>query len=188
MRLSSGWTTVKMPSNCDEEGNFFLSDFNKSLDDLFIPVARFVRERPKGSVMSFYINSDGGDATRALSLVELIRWGKSRGITVETFVLSEANSAGSIVAVAGSKGHRYVADNGSYMLHWGTTEQTANSPESSRRMHDANVRHFNNIFDHYERNCDIPALAKKLRHDHLYITAEQAIEWNMADGTINHRE
>lgn len=171
-----------MTNAFDNDGNFYLTTFDESLDELTLAMARMARSADRA--LSIYINTDGGDATRTFALVEIIRWAKANGVLVETFVLCEAQSAGSIVAVAGTKGHRYVAYDGAYMLHYGQTSQVANSPVSAERIYKANKRHFNNLVSHYEANCDIPALSSKLQNDSLYITAQQAIEWNMADGYI----
>jgi ATP-dependent protease ClpP protease subunit len=98
--------------------------------------------------------------------------------------LSEAFSAGSVVAVAGTPGYRRVANGGLYMLHYGEVEHSATNPTSAKRLSVANDAHFNLVLGHYEKYCDIPALGDELKSDYFYISAKDAIEWGMADGYI----
>ena len=160
----------------------FINELDDSVDALMIEFSELAFA---GADIDIFINSEGGDATRALSLVELIGLAKERGSTVSTLVLSQAHSAGSLVAVAGTKGERYVAQRGLYMLHYGQAEGTANSPKAMERMFWSNMYHFDTIVRHYQENCNIEDLEEKLREDNFYVSSEAALGWGMADGTIN---
>jgi ATP-dependent Clp protease protease subunit len=174
-----------MPSH--SEGNrFFLNEFDESLDAIMLDIIGLVQHKDTAR-LEFWINSEGGDAYRAFALVELISLAKQRGITVQTFVLAEAFSAGSMVAVAGSPGYRFVAPSGVYMIHYGEAEQTATSPIAAGRVAKANKDHFNRVLQHYKDHTKIPQLKRKMQDDFLYLTADQAIEYGLADGYLEHR-
>lgn len=140
----------------------------------------------KDKWLEFWINSEGGDASRAFSVVELMRAAKDRGKRVSTYVLHDAHSSGSIVAVAGTKGHRRVAKSGNYLLHYGQTDVVATGPVELKRIADANTRHFTNLHNHYLSNTEIDAatLDEFLLHDNYYLPAEDALRLGFADHYI----
>ncbi len=169
--------------NVSSGNKFFINDFdNDDFDALLIDVVNAVWDDDY-DVLEFWVNSEGGDVTRALSLVELIALAKSRGKTVETFVLSQAYSAGSLVAVAGSEGHRWVARDGCYMLHYGTVEITATNPVDLQNAYNANHQHFMNIHSHFTKYTKISKLHDKLMTE-TYVNSIEAQMWGMADGLI----
>jgi ATP-dependent protease ClpP protease subunit len=90
-----------------------------------------------------------------------------------------------MVAVAGSKGYRWVAPTADYMIHYGVSDATANSHVSAERIMKASVRHFLMVLEHYNQNCHIPDLEDRLKFDDLYITADKAIGYGLADGFLN---
>jgi ATP-dependent protease ClpP protease subunit len=179
--VSSSTLTTQMPSKYDDDRSFFLNEFDESIDEIMLNIAHVVNYG-KGKV-SFYINSEGGDSTRAMSVVSLIEVAKAKGMTVETVVLNQAYSSGSLVAIAGSKGHRIVAPSATYMLHYGETEVIARGPVELQRITAANNLHFNIVRRQYLKytNMGIEALDEALQYDNNYVTAEQAIELGFAD-------
>jgi ATP-dependent protease ClpP protease subunit len=169
-----------MPSYA-EGSRFFINEFDESMDQMMLELVEAVYGKDKW--LEFWINSEGGDASRAFSVVALMEVAKARGKQVYTYVLHDAHSSGSIVAVAGSKGHRKVAERGSYLLHYGQTDVVANGPVELQRIADANARHFLALHKHY-RDCtkiDHPTLDEFLLHDNFYLPADRALELGFAD-------
>lgn len=176
-----------MPSYA-QENKFFLNEFDESLDGIYLDVveatARAARSTHKsGRGLDFYINSEGGDATRAFALVELIEVAKAKNVRINTYVLSECHSAGSIVAVAGTKGHRYTSRGASYLLHFGETESISRSPLSATRILEENIRHFERVLAHYVANgkATKEEWLEEFRDDNFYLSGAQAIRWGLAD-------
>lgn len=168
-------------TSASDPTRFFINDFDaEDFDQLLINVVDAIYDE-NSSVLEFWVNSEGGDASRAFALVELIRLAEKQGLVVETFVLSQAFSAGSVVAVAGSPNNRWVARDATYMLHYGTAETMANSHVSAQRIMTAHTQHFLMVLNHYEKYTDIPDLEEKMKFDDLYITGEQAVAWGLAD-------
>lgn len=177
-----------MPSLSD--GNtFFINEFDESMDQVLLDVAKSIHEQNAyhkhnpAKILNFFINSEGGDATRAFSLVALMEHAKGLGFQVNTTVLSDAHSAGSIVAVAGSKGLRSIAPGGNYMLHYGEVDVTANGPVSLERITAANQIHFKRIKNHYLKYTDLSSdeLESLVQWDNAYIGVEHALQWGLAD-------
>lgn len=169
-----------MPSYADGP-RFFINEFDESVDQMMLELVDAVYSDDEQ--LEFWINSEGGDASRAFSVVALMEVAKARGKQVHTYVLHGAHSSGSIVAVAGSKGHRKVAVRGSYLLHYGQTDVVASGPVELQRIVDANARHFLTLHKHYMDSTEIdPAtLDDFLLHDNFYLTAEDAVRLGFAD-------
>ncbi len=182
-----------MVSTC-KDNSFFINEFDESLDELFLEVIQQTDEQrlvmdaafPSrcGGQLHFYINSDGGDSSRALSLVALMERAKALGVTVKTFVLYGAYSSGSMVAVAGTSGHRFISHFGEHMLHYGNFNGGVSGPAESERHHQSAIKHFDVIKSVYERNCKIPDLDAKLKSGNYYIDPSTAIAWKLADGYL----
>lgn len=167
---------------------FYISEFDKDMTDyLIIPFYKAIKEQSElvggvGGRIDMYINSYGGETHLAFHLVEMMEVAKRAGITVRTIVTGTAMSSGSIVSVAGSEGHRYVAKDASLLVHYGyipVAEVT--TPLQAQRNRVYHETHFNHILRHYEKYCDIPELEDKMNDDNYYITGVQAKRWKMAD-------
>lgn len=107
------------------DGNkfFILHHFNEQLrDGIVIPLTREIEKQSKlrNGQIDIYINSRGGDGMLCWYIVRLIEMAKARGIIVRTIVMETAYSAGSIVACAGSPGHRYISKTAEHCVHYGS--------------------------------------------------------------------
>lgn len=179
-----------MPSHCS--GNmFFINEFDESMDTLYLEFVEQIKYQANSKKavekrkVELYINSEGGDSYRALALVELMEWAKHLGCSVETYVLHEADSSGSMVAVAGSPGKRFVSVNGVYLLHWGSVDTVSVGPVEAKQNYEHAVRHFDAIEDLYARYTNISDIRLRLNMGDSYIDASQAIDWGLADGYIH---
>lgn len=170
------------------ENVFYISEFDKDMTDyLVIPFYRAIKEQVEeyphgGGRIDMYVNSYGGETHLAFHLVSMMELAKAKNIIVRTIVTDTAMSSGSIVSVAGSEGHRYVAKDASLLVHYGyipVAEVT--TPLQAQRNRVYHETHFNHILRHYERYCDIPELEDKMNDDNCYITGTQAKRWGMAD-------
>lgn len=168
-----------MPSYA-EGHRFFINEFDESLDLMLLDLVQAVYANDRRQ-LSVYINSEGGDASRAFSVVSLIEVAKAKGKTVETVVLHDAHSSGSLVAVSGNV--RKVAHRGSYLLHYGQTDMVANGPVEMARIVESNNRHFNTVRQHYLDNtkASIDMLDEFLLHDNYYLPADEAVRLGFAD-------
>lgn len=173
------------------DGNkfFILHEFNDSLrNGIIIPLTKKIEELSKlkdPGMIEFHINSRGGDAALCLHILNLIELAKSRGIKVRTIVLDRAYSAGSIIAVGGTPGERYISDTGEYCLHYGTHYGwEEHTPLQTERNAAHKLRHFAKLKAIYEKYCVIPKLEEQLKDDSFFVTADEAIKWKLADKLI----
>ena len=70
-------------------------------------------EDPKGDV-HMYINSPGGSVSSGLAILDTMQYIQP---SVETYIIGQAASMGSVLACAGTKGKRYTLRNARNLLH-----------------------------------------------------------------------
>lgn len=165
---------------------FIVHSFNNDLrDGMVIPLTNKIEElaaQKKPAPLEIYINSHGGDGELCLHIVSLLEMAKSRGVTVRTYVTQVAHSAGSIVAMVGSPGERYISRRAEHCVHYGTQYGW---PEHTPLQIDRNTqkkrRWFKTLKQLYEQYAEIPDLDEMLKDDSFFVTAQQAIKWKLAD-------
>lgn len=174
----------------------YLDEFDESLDAIMIDLVNLIKRKivkaaanpdPEDAPsIEFWINSMGGDSHKAFALVELMEWAKGAGVHVNTVVLSEAASSGSIVACAGSKGLRRTTRNALWLMHYGDVDIQATSPVDLRRQATTYLTHFNHVRQHYINNSKHNAefWEGRLATDNYTITGVDAVGLGLADGYL----
>lgn len=170
----------------DGRNTFYLGAVDEDLEANFIiPFHRAISEqsdRARGrAVIDIFVNSHGGLAHVAFHIVEMMELAKAEGIIVRTAVTSIAYSAGSIIAVAGTPGARYIAKPAQHLVHYGSAPSYDTSPQQAARNHNSKQEFFKTILNHYKKYCDIPDLEQNLVTDDWYIPSAKAKKWGMAD-------
>ena len=131
--------------------------------------------------IDIWINSYGGFTHTAMHVIEAIELARRNDVIVRTIVPSLALSAGSLMAVVGTPGERYIARKAEHLLHYGTIGGLAHTPEQVERSKAYQKRSFNNILSHYRDNSEVPDLENKISDDGFFVPAAQAIKWKLAD-------
>lgn len=116
----------------NNEGNvFFVGDFDDSAErELVIPLAKEIQKQRllRDGRIDLYINSFGGYAHLVSHLTSLVEIAKREGIVVRTIVPSVAFSAGSMLAITGTVGERYIEKSGEHLIHYGSTGSVETTP------------------------------------------------------------
>lgn len=142
----------------------------------------------KDAKIRFYINSIGGYVKNLQELLSLIDLAKSRGIIVETYVLKEASSCGSLLAIYGTKGHRYVGRYATHLVHLGSAgTHVRNEIEFARQNEDVKA-HFKFIKDMYKTHAKIKDLDKHIKDDWFFVRGQDMIKLGLADKFIGENE
>lgn len=169
----------------DGRNTFYLGEFDGAMEEaLVVPLLDVIKDQSlmRCGKIDMYISSVGGDASIAWHVVRMIELAKSYGIEVRTMVTSGASSAGSIIAVAGTPGERYIDKNAFHITHYGATDLGVSmTPKQAHRQNEYSQRHFKRVLDHYNTYCNIPDIEEHISDDDWYITAAQAKRWGMAD-------
>ena len=158
--------------------------FNDSLA-LILPNIDFIineqKNKKEGGKIIFDICSNGGYAYILKELLNRVEYAKSQGIIVETIVRSQAYSCGSMLAISGTKGHRYIGEYAEHLVHLGSAGMRVQDNTEFSRMKDHIQRHFDLVKNVYKKYANIENLDTKIENDSWYIYGEDCIKQGMAD-------
>lgn len=172
-----------MPGNY-EDNIFFIGDFDDNLENQVItPFIKAIEEQSdkNNGRIDLHINSTGGYLHLCMHFVELVEIAKANGVTVRTIVPNMAYSAGSMLAITGTPGERYIGKAAEHLVHYGQIVSFETTPEQIKRFTGWKNRTFANNLKHYQEYCDIPELDKKMLDEGFFVPAKQAIKWGLAD-------
>lgn len=167
-----------------EDNVFYICEFDEGLESLLIPLTNEIKEQAKlkDGLIDLYINSPGGYAYILEHFVQLVEAAKREGVVVRTIVPEMAYSAGSMLAITGTVGERYIGRRAEHLAHYGEVVGFGSTtPLQAERFGAKNKRTFKHNYDHYQKYCQIPNLEKEMLDDGFFIPASKAIKWKLAD-------
>jgi ATP-dependent Clp protease, protease subunit len=141
-------------------------------------------EDPKSDI-HFYINSPGGSVSAGLGIYDTMQFVRP---TVATYCIGMAASMGSLLMMAGAKGHRYMLPNGRILLHQpligGVMEgpatdlgiQAKEMVRTRDRLYKIMVDHTGKPYDQVARDCERDK----------WLDAEEAVAYGVADQVLKH--
>lgn len=134
-----------------------------------------------------FISSIGGDVTETHALYDIIN---TISCPVWSFAFGKCMSAAPLLLAAGEKGHRWVAPHAEFMLHDYSIELDGKGLDikahlqQTERVNEENLRlltkHSTKSYRFWKALCQ--------RKTDVYFTAEQAIQWGLADSVWNERD
>lgn len=164
---------------------YILNKFDDDLQEgIIVPLTDKIEHlsQQRNAVIDVYINSTGGDYSLCRHLVSLFELAKKKEIKVRTIVPSLACSAGSMLAVAGTKGERFIDRSAEHLIHYGQFDGSRKTtPLQIERNAQRYRRHNKAMIKHYQKYCEIPDLEDHLRDDDFWIPAQRCIKWGIAD-------
>ena len=175
------------------EGNvFILNDFDEGMESsIVLPLTLEVQKqsRERDGQIDLYVNSFGGYAHLVHHLIELVEIAKRNDVVVRTIVPSVAFSAGSMIAVAGTPGERYISKDAEHLIHYGramgSQEET---PKQVERWSAYKARDFKKAITHYQKYAKVPNLDTEMMDDGWFIPAAKCIKYGLADKYIEKLE
>lgn len=180
-----------MSSLFSEGTDFVIFDFDDSLErevplELIKTIQR-VRNQ-KNPVITLWINSFGGYRHLVFQLISLVEIAKREGIIVRTVITDNAYSAGSILAVSGTEGERYMERTSEHLIHYGLTGSSETTPEQVERNYIQKKEGFDKIKRHYLKytKIDPTELDRLMSDDNAFIPAAKAIKMGLADKFIDN--
>lgn len=166
------------------EGNVFvISDFDEQLEQQLVPLTKEIKKQAqlREGLIDLHINSYGGYLYLVEHFIDLVERAKDLDIVVRTIVPSVAYSAGSMLAVTGTPGERYIARNAEHLIHYGRTGSVETTPTQAERSHEAKTRMFRKVRDHYKKYANVPNLEDEILDDGFVVTSAKAIKYGLAD-------
>ena len=160
------------------------TDVNQTSASLIVAQMLFLESESTSKPISFYINSPGGSVTAGMSIYDTMQFIKA---PVHTIVLGQAASMGSLLAQAGEPGKRKILPNARHMIHQplGGMQGQASDVEIQAKelvrwkkvLTDIYVKHTGKTYDQLEKDMD---------RDN-YMTAQEAVDYGLADTVVTNR-
>jgi len=135
---------------------------------------------PREKVLTLYINSTGGDLYNAFALIDVMRNSQH---SIRTIAIGSAMSAAFLIFSAGSKGQRFASKNTSFMCHQYSDSVSGKHHDLRATMRDGELMNQKMIDLLREATGLAPSKirAKLLPASDVYLTAEECIEYGVAD-------
>ena len=167
-----------------------------NMANLIVSQMLFLEAEDSSRDITMYINSPGGLVTAGLSIYDTMQYIKP---DVATVVIGQAASMGSFLAMAGAPGKRYVLPNSRTMIHRvssGTPGTSGSVYVQELEFEDAR-RHFEEsrainerltelYVKHNSKGKTYKVMKETMKHD-TFLTADQAVEWGLADAILTKR-
>ena len=144
----------------------------------------FLESQAPGKDIVLYINSPGGLVTAGMAIYDTMQYVKS---DIQTIVIGQACSMGSLLASAGTKGKRMMLPHSRHMIHQplgGAKGQATDVQIQANEL----LRWKKELTEIYEKTTGQPL--QKLKDDmerDKFMTPTEAVEYGLADKVISSR-
>ncbi len=136
-------------------------------------------------IIPIFIDSFGGVVYSLLSMVDMINKAKKHGFIIATISLSKSMSCGSVLFTQGTEGHRYISPLSTIMIHdvssatWGKIEDMKADTKEAERLDTMIYKLLSTSIGKPENY--FKEIVHTKGHADWYMTAEQAVEHNLAN-------
>ena len=164
--------------------------------NLIVAQLLFLESEDPGKDINLFINSPGGAVTAGLSIYDTMQFIKPN---VATYVMGQACSMGSFLAMAGAPGKRFVLPESRTMIHRVSsgTRGTSGSVhvqelefEDSRRHLEESKRINQRLTELYVKHNtagkSYDDMFETMKFD-TFLSAQEAVDWGLADKVIEKR-
>ena len=145
----------------------------------------FLESQDSKKDITLYINSPGGLITAGMAIYDTMQYVRS---DLQTIVIGQAASMGSLLAAAGTKGKRFILPHSRHMIHQplgGTRGQATDIEIHAKEI----LRWKEELINIYAKSTGQPA--DKLKADmerDKFMTSEESVKYGLADKIIESRE
>ena len=139
----------------------------------------------KGSEISLYVNSPGGNVDDTMAIYDTMRF---VGSPIATFCIGRAQSGAAVILAAGTKGKRFALPHAKVMLHqvWGgVSGQAADIKIQADEILKAKTM-INEILAKHTGQA-VEKIAAETERDR-YMTAEEALQYGLIDEVLHEHE
>jgi ATP-dependent Clp protease protease subunit len=145
----------------------------------------FLESQDSKKDITLYINSPGGLVTAGMAIYDTMQYVRTE---IQTIVLGQACSMGSLLATAGAKGKRFMLPHGRHMIHQplgGARGQATDVQIQANEL----LRWKDELTKIYEKHTGQPL--DKLKDDmerDKFMTPPEAVAYGLADKIVTSRE
>ena len=147
----------------------------------------FLESQDAAKDITLYINSPGGLVTAGMAIYDTMQYVKS---DIQTIVVGQACSMGSLLASAGTKGKRYMLPHARHMIHQpsGGARGMASYIEIQYKEIERMKRDLTEIYvQHNTKGKTYEDFEAGMDRDN-FLTAQEALDWGLADEIIVKRD
>ena len=163
---------------------FLTGGINEQVSSIVSAQLLFLESQAPDKDIFMYINSPGGLVTAGLAMYDTMQFVKC---DISTLVIGQACSAGSLLAMAGTKGKRYALKNSRIMIHQpsgGASGQATDILIHAEEITKIKKRLNQMYADHTGQ--PIEKINDAMERD-KFMSPEEALEFGLVDKIISHR-
>lgn len=163
---------------------FLTGGINEQVSSIVSAQLLFLESQAPDKDIFMYINSPGGLVTAGLAMYDTMQFIKC---DISTLVIGQACSAGSLLAMAGTKGKRYALKNSRIMIHQpsgGASGQATDILIHAEEITKIKKRLNQMYADHTGQ--PIEKINDAMERD-KFMSPEEALEFGLIDKIISHR-
>jgi len=173
------------------------TDVNEHSASVIVAQLLFLESENSEKDISLFINSPGGLVTAGLAIYDTMQFIKP---DVATYVVGQAASMGSFLAQAGAKGKRFVLPESRTMIHRvssgtpgtrGSVHVQELQFEDAKRTYEESQRINKRLTELYVKHNTAGKSYEEMFGDmkfDTFLSAQQAVEYGLADKVIEKRE
>jgi ATP-dependent Clp protease, protease subunit len=164
---------------------FMIGEINYAMATGVIMKMLYLDNQKRGSDISLYINSPGGDVDDTMAIFDTMSF---IGSPVSTFCIGRAESGAAVILAAGKKGKRHALPHAKIMLHqpWGgVTGQASDIKIQAEEILKAK-KMLNEILSKLTGQS-VDKITAETERDR-YMTAEEAKEYGLIDEVLHEVE
>ena len=163
---------------------FLTGGINEQVSSIVSAQLLFLESQAPDKDIFMYINSPGGLVTAGLAMYDTMQFIKC---DISTLVIGQACSAGSLLAMAGTKGKRYALKNSRIMIHQpsgGASGQATDIQIQAEEIVKIKKKLNQMYADHTGQ--DIEVINQAMERD-KFMSPQEALEFGLVDKIITHR-
>ena len=162
------------------------TDVNEHSASLVVAQMLFLESEDPDADILFYINSPGGSVTAGMAIYDAMQFVKP---DIQTIVMGQACSMGSLLAQAGAAGKRHILPNARHMIHQPSGGARGQATDMLIQVEEIleMKRNLTSIYArHNSAGKSFEQLTLDMERDN-FMSAEQAVAYGLADAVIKNR-
>ena len=163
---------------------FVGTPINDQIANLIIAQMLFLASEDPKKDIALYLNTPGGLITAGMAIYDTMQYVKS---DIQTIVVGQACSMGSLLASAGTKGKRFMLPHARHMIHQPLGGASGQATDVEIRANEL-LRWKKELTEIYQHTTGQPL--DKLKADmerDKFMTPSEAVEYGLADRVITSR-
>jgi ATP-dependent Clp protease protease subunit len=162
------------------------TDVNEHTSSLLVAQFLFLEAEDSNKDIYFYINSPGGSVTAGMAIYDTIQFIKP---DVQTIVMGQACSMGSLLAQAGAPGKRKILPNARHMIHQPSGGARGQATDMQIQVEEIlkMKKYLTDIYvKHNTKGKTFDELTRDMERDR-FMSAQEALDYGLIDEIVAKR-